>query len=222
MLFPEITRDDVFILGSQRLWLRWPRASDAQAFTQFAGNKAVSDMTASWPYPLPDDEVAKRIAQYRLFNLNGNAMVFVLTPWHQPERVIGMIGAHFKGAHVNDEGDAFTLGYMLHQDFWGKGLMSEAVGVVVDTAFRLTPARAAEAGVRPINPASSRILQKHGFEKTGRIIMDVAARGTTEEVDQFRLDRLRWRQTQSGQWSTSPKPSQPNRHTTPSQDCLAC
>ncbi len=79
MLFPDIARDDVFILGSQRLWLRWPRLGDVEAFAKFAGDNSVSDMTASWPYPLPAGEVEKRIAQYRIHNLNGTAMVFVMT-----------------------------------------------------------------------------------------------------------------------------------------------
>ncbi len=220
MLFPEIARDDVFILGSQRLWLRWPRLTDATTFAAFAGDKAVSDMTASWPYPLPDGEIVKRIAQYRIANLNGNAMVFVLTPWDQPDRAIGMAGAHFKDANVNEDSDAFTLGYMLHQDFWGQGLMSEAVGVLVDTAFRLTTATAAIAGVRPINPASSQILKKHGFEKTGRISMDVPARGKSEEVDQFRLERGRWRLALP--WSVNPKSRNSHQLKLPRQECPAC
>ena len=188
MQFPEITRDDVFILGSKRLWLRWPRLADAAAFAAFAGDKSVSDMTASWPHPLPDGEVEKRIAQYRIASLNGAAMVFALTTLDRPQRAIGMAGVHFKG-----DSDAFSLGYMLHRDYWGQGLMSEAVGVIVDTAFRLTPARAAEAGVRPINPASRRILEKHGFTCTERIAMTIPARGTEEDIDQFRLERAVWR-----------------------------
>jgi RimJ/RimL family protein N-acetyltransferase len=219
MLFPEIARDDVFILGSQRLWLRWPRLSDAADIAAFAGDKAVSDMTASWPHPLPDGEVEKRIAQYRLFNLNGNAMVFVVTPWDQPDRAIGTAGAHFKDAHSKEESDTFTLGYMLHQDFWGQGLMSEAVGIVIDTAFRLTAARAADAGVRPINRASSRILEKHGFAQTGRLTMDVPARGTTEEVDQFRLERSQWQLSRP--WSANPKRRSADEPVVPKPRCLA-
>ena len=29
-MFPEITHDDVFRLETERLWLRWPRLSDAE------------------------------------------------------------------------------------------------------------------------------------------------------------------------------------------------
>ena len=29
-MFPEITRDDIFRLETERLWLRWPRAADAR------------------------------------------------------------------------------------------------------------------------------------------------------------------------------------------------
>jgi RimJ/RimL family protein N-acetyltransferase len=188
MQFPEIARDDVFILGSQRLWLRWPRASDARDFAAFAGRREVADMTATWPYPLPVGEVERRIALARSQNLAGEAMIFAMTPWHTPGLVIGLIGAHFR-----DGSDRFVVGYMLHPKYWGCGLMSEALGVVLGTAFRLTKAKAALAGVRPGNPRSRRVLEKHGFVLEGQSCIDAPARGTKEVVDDFRLERRVWR-----------------------------
>ncbi len=90
---------------------------------------------------------------------------------------------------------------MLHRDFWGRGLMSEALPVVVDTAFRLTRATAAVAGVRVVNPASRRVLEKLGFVETGRITIPVPARGTEEVVDQFRLDRAAWQKGINRRWA---------------------
>jgi hypothetical protein len=34
-MFPDLTADDIFRIETERLWLRWPRASDALAITSF-------------------------------------------------------------------------------------------------------------------------------------------------------------------------------------------
>jgi len=52
-MFPDLTRDDVFRLETPRLWLRWPRASDAAAIRRIAGAAEVAQRTASIPHPYP-------------------------------------------------------------------------------------------------------------------------------------------------------------------------
>ncbi len=50
-MFPEITRDDVFRLETERLWLRWPRAADVEAMVELAGDPEVALKTARIPQP---------------------------------------------------------------------------------------------------------------------------------------------------------------------------
>ncbi|MFZ0559474.1 MAG: N-acetyltransferase, partial [Methylovirgula sp.] len=52
-MFPDLTRDDVFRLETTRLWLRWPRASDAAAVAAFAALPQVAQMTGNIPHPYP-------------------------------------------------------------------------------------------------------------------------------------------------------------------------
>ncbi len=71
----------------------------------------------------------------------------------------------FKGA-PNEKGE-IEIGYGSHELFRGKGIMTEAVGVLTEWAFRQPGVLAIVAETDPENIASQRILEKNGFQKTG-------------------------------------------------------
>ena len=48
-MFPDLARDDVFLLETQRLWLRWPRILDAAAIHRFCSLWEVARFTARIP-----------------------------------------------------------------------------------------------------------------------------------------------------------------------------
>jgi RimJ/RimL family protein N-acetyltransferase len=55
------------------------------------------------------------------------------------------------------------LGYWVGEAYWGRGIGSEAVGLVKDYAFETFELRRLEARVFPWNPRSMRVLKKYGF-----------------------------------------------------------
>lgn len=55
------------------------------------------------------------------------------------------------------------IGYTLHPDFWGQGLMQEAMKAVIDYGFQKLNLHSIEANINPDNQASRRQLEKHGF-----------------------------------------------------------
>lgn len=55
------------------------------------------------------------------------------------------------------------LGYELHPDFQGKGIMSEAMKPVLEFAFRTLQLQRLEAWPEPENAASVKLLQRNGF-----------------------------------------------------------
>lgn len=59
------------------------------------------------------------------------------------------------------------LGYILNPDFHGRGIMNEAVGLVVDYAFHTLKFHSLEAVIDPENRASANVLLKHNFVKEG-------------------------------------------------------
>ena len=185
-MFPDLTRDDVFILETAQLWLRWPRVSDAAAIQRQAGQKSVAEMTAHIPHPYPDGAAEHFIFGARKGNALGESLRLAITPKGKPNALIGMIGAQLNMTGV------IELGYWLGLDHWGKGLMTEAARSVIDAVFTLTDQSEIVAGARVINPASRRVLEKCGFRNEGSSLSPAPARGGAFACDHFRLDRRSW------------------------------
>lgn len=93
------------------------------------------------------------------------------------------------------------IGYWLAEPFWGRGIVTEAVGAITDWAFRQTfsidsdEVRLERIFALPYawNPASGRVLEKVGFVLEGRLRHAAIKDG--ELVDQllFAAYRDRWR-----------------------------
>ena len=60
-----------------------------------------------------------------------------------------------------------VIGYWLGESYWGVGIMSEAVKLVVDYAFANLEIHRLQAGIFSNNPRSMRVLEKAGFVKEG-------------------------------------------------------
>jgi RimJ/RimL family protein N-acetyltransferase len=61
------------------------------------------------------------------------------------------------------------LGYWLGEEFWGRGIMTEAVATFTDFCFENFPLRRIYAEVFANNPASALVLEKAGFVFEGRL-----------------------------------------------------
>lgn len=182
-MFPDLMRDDVFRLESRRLWLRWPRASDADAVTQLAGDAEVAEMTANVPHPYPAGAAADFVLRARAANLSGGALTLVLALRRKPSETIGCIS--LKGL---DRGTA-ELGYWLGRQYWGHGLMSEAVHTLLGVAFQVTDLTSVTATVRSGNRRSAGVLEACGFRATGPGMVAAPARGGSMLSERYRLRR---------------------------------
>src|ERR1700724_1219235 len=102
-MFPDLTADDVFRIETKRLWLRWPRASDAR-------------MTASIPHPYPPGEAERFIMKARTGNATGTALVLAIIQKGGVRQSIGLLGATLAA------GRDIEFGYVLAPPVWGKGV----------------------------------------------------------------------------------------------------
>ena len=185
-MFPDISRDDIFRLETERLWLRWLRAADGSAVAAFAGLADVAHMTASIPHPYPAGEAERFILHARASTAGGDALVLAATTKAKGRPLVGIVSAQV------EEASEVELGYTIEPAYAGRGYATEAVKAVVDAVFNLTEARALVANSRTINPASRRVLEKCGFVHTGTGLKDLPARGGRHPVDFFRRDRREW------------------------------
>jgi RimJ/RimL family protein N-acetyltransferase len=61
------------------------------------------------------------------------------------------------------------IGYWLGEPFWNQGIITEALIAVTDWAFTELPVIRLDAPVYARNPASTRVLEKAGYEFEGRL-----------------------------------------------------
>ncbi|MGH6835172.1 MAG: GNAT family N-acetyltransferase [Methylocella sp.] len=185
-MFPDLTADDIFRIETKRLWLRWPRASDAPAITSFVSLAQIARMTASIPHPYPPSEAERFIMKARSGNASGTALVLAITHKGGARQTIGLVSATMAAA-----GD-IEFGYVVAPPAWGKGFASEAVKALADTVFSLTQANQIFANSRVDNIASRRVLEKTGFAFVDTGLDFLPARGGLHPCDRFQLDRKTW------------------------------
>ena len=61
------------------------------------------------------------------------------------------------------------IGYVLHQDAWGKGYGTACVALMSDFAFNQLNLHKLHASVVAANLSSARVLEKNGYELEGRL-----------------------------------------------------
>lgn len=80
-------------------------------------------------------------------------------------KLVGIIEAFEFHPKVNK----VTIGYFLARSFWGKGIATEAVRLVVQFLFEKAQINRIQAEVMPPNSASKNVLLKNGFVKEGTL-----------------------------------------------------
>jgi RimJ/RimL family protein N-acetyltransferase len=185
-MFPDIAKDDVFRLETPRLWLRWPRLSDAAAIERYCANWEVARWTARIPHPYPKGSAERFVYAAREANSLGRELTLVLAPVQAPAKAVGAISLERRGA------DRLTLGYALAPEVWGRGYATEAVGAMVTAAFGLSDVAEIDASVQVDNAASRKVLEKAGFSHVGRALRGAPARGAMVECDGFSYKRADW------------------------------
>ena len=77
------------------------------------------------------------------------------------------------------------IGYELHPDYWGKGLMTEAVGPWSRAAIETFRLNRIDAWTLPGNAASDRVLEKSGFQYEGTLRQKAWFKGAFHDFRMF-------------------------------------
>jgi ribosomal-protein-alanine N-acetyltransferase len=85
-----------------------------------------------------------------------------------------------------------TLGYWMGEEFASRGLMSEAVGVLLPYFFDTLGLHRLQAAFLPHNAASRRVLEKNGFREEGYAENYLQIDGKWADHVLFALTRERW------------------------------
>jgi len=170
-------------LKTRRLTLRLPAMADAERVAVLLNNFAVSGNLSRVPYPYHLSD-AKAYLKLRKPD----------APPHETGFAIDLEGVGFIGQvgyHTDVHGHT-VLGYYLGQPFWGRGIMSEAVEVVLGWYFDVTDADVIKSGVFHFNKPSLAIQRKFGFTETGTSKLLCLARGQDVRHIDTELTRVTW------------------------------
>jgi RimJ/RimL family protein N-acetyltransferase len=146
------------VIATERLVLRGPVRTDAEAVYRLASDINVAGMTSQVPHPYgPKD--AEDFIEGVLSRDFDEAPEFAIE--HRNFGVVGMLG--FK------PGERPELGYWLGRPYWSRGYMTEAVRAALKWAKRDWRKNVVVAGHFSDNPASGQVLCKSGFLYTGDV-----------------------------------------------------
>lgn len=147
------------VFTTERLVLRRPRFSDAEAIFEYGSDPKVIHYMDY--YPRTDVSEVIKSLEDKLEQWESGSFSWVLTV-KPDDRSIGTIACCV-------EGHAADFGYLLNRKYWGQGYATEAAGVVVQWAINLPEIYRVWATCDTENLASARVLEKVGLTCEGRL-----------------------------------------------------
>ena len=153
------------LLETGRLRLRTWRMDDLQDFYNYAKDPDVGPWAGWKPHGSTED--SREILERWVNNTDKNDIKLALED-KVTGKVIGSIGIEPDGSRPNVE-RCRILGYVLGKDYWGRGLMTEAVRAAIDYALRVLKLRLLTVTHYTINQRSRRVIEKSGFTYEGTL-----------------------------------------------------
>ena len=148
-------------LSSERLNLRQISLTDENEILFLRSDKRVMKFL--------DRPMAKSINDSRQFihsinvGINKNEAITWAITLKNDSKLIGTIGywqifkKHFRA----------EIGFILHPDFQGKGIMQEAINKIIKYGFDVMKLHSIEANVNPKNVSSIKLLKRNNFIREG-------------------------------------------------------
>ena len=168
-------------IETPRLILRPWRESDLEDLYAYARVPGVGEM-AGWPH---HSSIADSQGVLRMFLEDKDVLALESK---DTGKVIGSLGIHANdNDHVGSQYLGREIGYVLSKDYWGMGLIPEAVKAVIDHCFRVLNFDYLLCGHFTWNDRSRRVIEKCGF----RYLKDIShtTRFGTEELTKLYILR---------------------------------
>ncbi|MCB1049337.1 MAG: GNAT family N-acetyltransferase [Acidobacteria bacterium] len=179
-------------LPAERLVLRWLVQSDvSDLFEIFSDPQAMRYWSSP---PMTDPRQAEQlVANIQAFYEQGSLFQWGIQ--HLTDnRIIGTCTLN----HIDLAQGRADVGYALHPQYWGQGLMREALNRLFQYAFLALGLRRLEADVDPRNTPSISILKRMGFQQEGLLRERWQVEGEIQDSAIFGLLRREW-ESKTGQ-----------------------
>ncbi len=164
-------------IETERLILRPWKQTDLDDFFEYASVDGVGEM-AGWKH---HENKEKSQSILDLFINDDRTFAIVLK---DNNKVIGSLGVEKYGLEkVLSEFFDYQgreIGFVLSKDYWGKGLMPEAVKAVIDYLFNVANLDFLTCGYYEFNNQSKKVQEKCGFKPYRKLMMETRL-GTKEQ-----------------------------------------
>ncbi|HEY7992918.1 MAG TPA: GNAT family N-acetyltransferase [Candidatus Eremiobacteraceae bacterium] len=155
----------------ERCTLREWRRSDEGSLVKHANNKNVSrNLSDIFPHPYTVDDARAWLGKHDGVDPQRDFAIVI------DGNPVGGIGVYL-GKDIFYR--SAELGYWLGEEYWGRGIVTDAVRAVTKYAFETFDLMHIFAGTFERNAGSRRVLEKAGFELEGRLRMHATKDGET-------------------------------------------
>jgi [ribosomal protein S5]-alanine N-acetyltransferase len=142
---------------------------DLDHLVRFANNKKIADnMSDAFPHPYTPESGIAFLNMYKVFD---PARAFAIEVDGIP---CGSIGIH-PGNDIHRK--SAELGYWLAEEYWGKGIVTEAIRQILEYGFRSFDINRVFARPFSTNLASQRVLEKAGLKLEARLEKSIFKNG---------------------------------------------
>ena len=170
-------------MKTNRITLRPWQENDAEALFKYASDPEVGPR-AGWPVHKSLEESLDVI---RNIFTNDHTWAIEL---NETGEAIGCIGYYPSGeSNIGIGEDDAEIGYWVAKPYWNKGICTEALRLMIDYCFKVKGFHTLWCDYFVDNPASGRVMEKCGFQDTGKINWcSQLYRGDERPVKVMRLD----------------------------------
>lgn len=150
------------VFESERIIIRPLKESDEEAVYEGARHEEVARYLIRLPHPYPR-EITLPFIRGKIKEFEEGSGYSFAVELKETGRLIGIVGLH----EVDAKDKSAKLGYWLAKEHWGKGLATEAVGLLLEFAFQEAGFHRVEGSAFAENKASQRVQEKLGFKREG-------------------------------------------------------
>lgn len=161
---------------------KW-KLSDAKDLAMALSNRKIQDnLRDGLPFPYTEQDGAEFISAM-LSTDEKETFAFAIT---EDDRAISSVGV-FRQANIHRR--TAELGYYIAEDYWGRGIMTEAVKQICAYVFEKSDIIRIYAEPFAYNAASCRVLEKVGFQYEGTLRSNAVKNGKVIDMKLYSLLR---------------------------------
>lgn len=181
-----MNREDVFsnfpTLETERLILRKLRLEDAKDLFEYASDKEVTKYVTWEPHKSIEDSVNLIKFTHERYEKREGIIWGIVCK--ENKKVIGTCDISPVTKHFRAE-----IAYALSRDYWGKGIMTEAVKEAIKFGFEKMNLNRIQAMCIPENIGSYRVMEKVGMKYEGLIREYMYIKGKFQDLKLYSILR---------------------------------